>query len=442
MRLIIRKASFPPNGVLAALLAILALLFSTPLYAETHINGLRMWTAPDHTRLVFDLDGTVEHKLFTLSNPERVVIDLVDTAKVASIPTIEDGVPLTSIRQAMRNGNELRIVLDASQALRPKSFALKPYAEFGHRLVVDLYHKEKGSKVTASADVPTAKLRDIIVAIDAGHGGEDAGASGYRGAREKEVVLAIARKLEALIKKEPGMRPVMIRDGDYYISLRGRVEKARKHRADLFISIHADAFHNPKARGSSVYTLSERGASSEAARWLAESENNADLIGGVSLDGKDDLLASVLLDLSQTASLEASLDVADNILGGLKGIGHVHKRRVQAANFLVLKSPDIPSVLVETAFISNPEEERKLRNAKHQQQIATAMMRGVRHYFQRFPPPGTRLARRHVIERGDTLSAIAQRYKISANQLRKVNALRSDSLEIGDSLRIPHSSDS
>lgn len=442
MRQLTKKASFPLNGVLAALLAALALLLSTPVYAETHVNGLRMWPAPDHTRLVFDLDGPVEHKLFTLSNPERVVIDLTDTAKVASVPTIESGVPLTSIRQATRNGNELRIVLDASQALRPKSFALKPYGEFGHRLVVDLYHKEKESKVTASADVPAAKLRDIIVAIDAGHGGEDAGASGYRGTREKQVVLAIARKLEALIKKESGMRPVMIRDGDYYISLRGRIEKARKHRADLFISIHADAFHNPKARGSSVYTLSERGASSEAARWLAESENNADLIGGVSLDGKDDLLASVLLDLSQTASLEASLDVADNILGGLKGIGHVHKRRVQGANFLVLKSPDIPSVLVETAFISNPEEERKLRDSNHQQDIATAMLRGVRKYFERFPPPGTRLARRHVIESGDTLSAIAVRYKVSMNQLRKVNALRSDSLEIGDSLRIPRSSDS
>lgn len=401
-----------------------------------------MWPAPDHTRLVFDLDGPVEHKLFTLNNPERIVVDLSATEMTGVVPAIENGVPLKSIRHANRDGGDLRIVLDAKQALRPKSFALKPYGDHGHRLVIDLYHKKKEKKVTASVDKQSKKLRDIVVAIDAGHGGEDPGARGYRGTKEKKVVLEIARKLEALIKKEQGMRPVMIRDGDYYISLRGRIEKARKHRADLFISIHADAFHNPRAKGSSVYTLSQRGSTSEAARWLAESENNADLIGGVSLDGKDDLLASVLLDLSQTASLEASLDVADNILDGLKGVGHVHKRRVQAANFMVLKSPDIPSVLVETAFISNPKEERKLRDKNHQQRIANAMMRGVRQYFERFPPPGTRLARRHIIKRGDTLSAIAERYNVSTTSLRKVNSLHTDRLNIGDSLRIPHTSDS
>lgn len=442
MRHFSKKSPFRLNSAFAALLVGLSLLLSTPLYAGTQVEGLRMWPAPDHTRLVFDLDGPVEHKLFTLSNPERVVVDLARAKLTGNVPGIDKGVPLKSIRHARRDDKTLRIVLDATQPLRPKSFALKPYGDHGHRLVIDLYHKKKKKRVTASVNKPAKKLRDIVVAIDAGHGGEDPGARGYRGTQEKKVVLAIARKLEKLLKKEPGMRPVMIRDGDYYISLRGRIEKARKHRADLFVSIHADAFHNPKARGSSVYTLSQRGASSEAARWLAESENKADLIGGVSLDGKDDLLASVLLDLSQTASLEASIDVADNILTGLKGVGHVHKRRVQGANFLVLKSPDIPSVLVETAFISNPEEERKLRDRRHQQRIAYALMHGVRNYFERFPPPGTRLARRYTIKRGDTLSTIAQRYKVSTRALRKANSLRSDRLNIGDTLRIPRTSDS
>lgn len=280
-------------------------------------------------------------------------------------------------------------------------------------------------------------MRDVVIAIDAGHGGEDPGARGHRGTREKTVVLAIARRFKALVEKEPGMRPVMIRDGDYYISLRGRIKKARQKRADIFISIHADAFHNKKARGSSVYTLSPRGATSEAARWLAESENKADLIGGVSLDDKDDLLASVLLDLSQTASLEASLDVADHILGGLKRVGKVHKRRVQSASFMVLKSPDIPSVLVETAFISNPEEERKLRSKSYQQKLAQALMQGVRKYFHRFPPPGTHLARRHVIKTGDTLSAIAEQYQVPVHRLRNVNQLESDHVKVGEVLQIP-----
>jgi N-acetylmuramoyl-L-alanine amidase len=418
-------------------LVVLTMVFAPLLQAETHIQGLRMWPAPDNTRLVFDLDGPVQHSLFTLKNPDRIVVDLADTKLRNKLPELDKSAPIKGIRYATRNDSDLRIVLDASRPLRPKSFALKPYGEHGHRLVIDLQHKPGKKTVTAHVDKRPDKLRDIVVAIDAGHGGEDPGARGYRGTREKDVVLAIARRLKQLVAREPGMKPVMIRDGDYYISLRGRIERARKQQADIFISIHADAFHNPRARGSSVYTLSRRGATSEAARWLAESENKSDLIGGVRLDDKDDLLASVLLDLSQTASLEASLDVADNILGGLDKLGRLHKRRVQSANFLVLKSPDIPSVLVETAFISNPEEERKLRSPKHQQRIAHAMMNGIRGYFERFPPPGTRLARRHTIQRGDTLSEIAQRYNVSLNTLRKANGLRGDTLIIGKTLRIP-----
>ncbi|MDT8404891.1 N-acetylmuramoyl-L-alanine amidase [Sulfuriflexus sp.] len=425
------------------LLAIVLLLTAPVSWAgQVDVIGVRMWPAPDNTRLVFDLSGPIEHTLFSLKNPDRIVVDLQNSRLRGDLPAPEGkDNPIKSLRSGTRNQQDLRIVLDADQRLRPKSFVLKPYGDHGHRLVLDLEHDQQERVVAKSSRTPNAgnskKLRDVVIAIDAGHGGEDPGARGYRGTQEKRVVLAVARKLEALVKREPGMRAVMIRDGDYFIRLRDRINKARQARADIFISIHADAFHNPKASGSSVYTLSRRGATSEAARFLAVSENNSDRIGGVRLDDKDDLLASVLLDLSQTASLEASMDVASNILGGLKQLGKTHKRSVQSANFLVLKSPDIPSVLVETAFISNPEEERKLRTAAYQQHLAGAMMKGIRNYFERFPPPGTRLARRHTIQRGETLSGIAERYQVNMQALRATNKLNTDRIHVGQTLRIP-----
>lgn len=425
------------------LLAIVLLLTASVSWAgQVDVIGVRMWPAPDNTRLVFDLSGPIEHTLFSLKNPDRIVVDLQNSRLRGDLPAPEGkDNPIKSLRSGTRNQQDLRIVLDADQRLRPKSFVLKPYGDHGHRLVLDLQHDQQERVVAKSSRTPNAgnseKLRDVVIAIDAGHGGEDPGARGYRGTQEKRVVLAVARKLEALVKSEPGMRAVMIRDGDYFIRLRDRINKARQARADIFISIHADAFHNPKASGSSVYTLSRSGATSEAARFLAVSENNSDRIGGVRLDDKDDLLASVLLDLSQTASLEASMDVASNILGGLKQLGKTHKRSVQSANFLVLKSPDIPSVLVETAFISNPEEERKLRTAAYQQHLARAMMKGIRNYFERFPPPGTRLARRHTIQRGETLSGIAERYQVNMQALRATNKLDTDRIHVGQTLRIP-----
>ena len=286
--------------------------------------------------------------------------------------------------------------------------------------------------------VQATDLSGVHVVIDAGHGGKDPGAVGRRGTREKTVVLDIARKLAALIKKEPGMRPVMIREGDYYIGLRQRINKARKHNADLFISIHADAFRDRRARGSSVFVLSNRGASSEMARWLAAKENAADLAGGVSIDDKDDVLASVLLDLSQSASREASHEVASNMLDELKRVGKTHKSTVQSAGFMVLKSPDIPSILVETAFISNPTEETNLRSSKYQEKLAKAMLNGIRDYFDNNPPPGTlRVARKHTIKSGDTLSEIAAAYQVSLSSLRGFNSLKSDRLRVGDTLRIP-----
>jgi len=281
--------------------------------------------------------------------------------------------------------------------------------------------------------------------VDAGHGGEDPGASGSRfRTKEKNVTLQIARRLKRLIDAQPGMRAVLTRSGDYYIGLRKRMALARKHRADLFVSIHADAFRDKRVRGSSVYVLSKRGASSEAARWLAESENSADLVGGVSLDDKDDVLASVLLDLSQSATQHASLSAASEVYGQLRQVGKVHGRRVQQAGFMVLKSPDVPSMLVETGFISNPKEERNMRDPKHQERMARAIMAGVKKFFAKAPPPGTLLAERnktnteHVIARGDTLSEIADRYQVSMATLRRENRIRSDNhIRIGQVLVIP-----
>lgn len=420
------------------LIAVLCCLWAGSLFAQGEVLGVRMWQAPDNTRLVFDLSGAIEHTLFTLHNPERIVIDLEKAKVKGKLPKLDfANTAIKRVRTAARGAANMRMVLDLKAPVQPKSFSLKPYENYGHRLVIDLHHKTGQSEPTAKV-VSSDRTRDVIIAIDAGHGGEDPGARGYRGTREKDVVLSIARRLAKLIRDEKGMRPVLIRNGDYYISLRDRMRMARRERADLFISIHADAFHDKRANGASVYTLSRRGASSEAARWLAESENAADLIGGVSLDDKDDLLASVLLDLSQSASMEASLDVADNVLKGLQRVGHVHKKRVQQAGFVVLKSPDIPSVLVETAFISNPGEEQNLRDKRYQWQLASAIRDGLVNYFSKNPPAGTNMVRRHVIQSGDTLSALAERYQVSSGQIKQVNKLLDSRLRIGQVLRIPH----
>ena len=425
------------------LLLLLALVTALPASAAK-VEGVRLWAGPEQNRLVFDLDGPVDHKLFVLHSPERVVLDIKDSRLLHNLGRLDLSKSFVRrVRSAMHNG-DLRVVLDMRGKVRPKSFLLKPTQKYGHRLVIDL-QEPRSKKVVTRRSVPatSGRARDVIIAIDAGHGGEDPGASGRHGTREKDVVLAIARKLEKLIRAERGMRPVMIRSGDYYVSLRKRMQKAREQKADLFISIHADAFRDGRARGASVWVLSQKGASSEAGRWLAESENGADLIGGVSLDDKDDLLASVLLDLSQNATIAASLDMGDLMLGELRRITKVHKRRVEQAGFVVLKSPDIPSILVETGFISNVHEERNLRDPRYQQKLARAMLRGVKHYFANNAPPGTLLAlkssgeKKHVIRPGDTLSGIAQKYRVSQKYLRTANNLSSDRLRVGQTLRIP-----
>ena len=408
--------------------------------AQVEVQSVRMWPAPDHTRVVFDVSAPVEHSLFSLSDPERVVVDLRNARFETAVPSPEGGDKfLDRIRSAPRNHGDMRVVFDLKRAAQPKSFLLKPNSKYGHRLVIDL-RAEDGDAHSAvkRARAGPAKLRDVVIAIDAGHGGEDPGAIGHQGTFEKNVTLAVAQELEALINRERGMRPVMIRRGDYYIGLRERTAIAREHRADLLVSIHADAFRDRRARGSSVYVVSRNGASSEAARWLAEQENRADLVGGVSLDDKDELLASVLLDLSQTATLSASVDVADKVLEELKSLGRLRSRRVERAGFVVLKSPDIPSILVETGFITNAQEERKLRTARHRKALARAVLKGIRRYFDRNAPPGSLLAtREHVITRGETLSGIAQRYRISLDSLRTLNGINGEHIVEGQTLRIP-----
>jgi N-acetylmuramoyl-L-alanine amidase len=446
-----------------------SLLLAAPL----EVQRIRLWAGPDRTRVVFDTSGPVGYQETSQHDPERLVIDVPHASAGAGLSGEQKGKGLvTGISTARGSKDAVRIVLELRGPVRPRSFILKPAGHYGHRLVFDLYAATSappgkagstsaaapGSKAAGKRRLPlTAKAnatherrpkksltrnalppRDLVIAIDAGHGGEDTGAIGRDGTYEKNVTLAIARRLAALVEKTPAMRPVMIRTGDYYIGLRQRINKAREQKADLFVSIHADSFRDARVQGSSVFVLSNRGASSEMARWLAEKENASDLAGGVSLDDKDDKLAEVLLDLSQNATIEASINVADNMLSELEQVGKTHRSHVQQAGFVVLKSPDIPSVLVETAFISNPVEERKLRDGRHQEALAVAMLRGIDKYFMNHPPPGTRLAaRKHVIQRGDTLGIIAQEYDVSTATLKDYNDLKSDLLRVGDTLRIP-----
>ena len=429
---------------------LLALIVANSVVLAAEVSGVRVWTAPDHTRLVFDTTAPVEHKVFTLDKPDRLVIDIASAA-IADGFNVGDDVSdkhLTGLRHAQQPDGALRVVLDLKQTVRPKTFVLKPNASYGHRLVVDLYPVEATrTPRVAKSTTDIERARDVVVAVDAGHGGEDPGAAGKRyRTDEKLITLEIARRVKRLIDQQPGMRAVLTRDGDYYVGLRKRMALARDQRADLFVSIHADAFRDKRVRGSSVYVLSRRGASSEAARWLAEKENASDLVGGVSLEDKDPVLASVLLALSQSATQHASLSAAGRVYNELGRVGKVHGRRVQQAGFLVLKSPDIPSMLVETGFISNPDEERNLRDPGYQERLAKAIMRGVQDFFEEAPPPGTLLAERkktpirHTIARGDTLSEIADRYQVSVALLRRTNDIRSDNLiRIGQVLVIPDS---
>lgn len=415
--------------------------------AATEVEDIRVWSENGRTRVVLDLSEPSKHTIFTLRGPDRLVVDLSNgrlAQKFKKVPSAAGAV--RAIRTGLRANGQLRVVLDLRESVRSRSFAAGPNERYGDRLVIDLY-REGGPQAVKRASENYNVGRDIVVAVDPGHGGHDPGAIGPSRTREKDVALAVSRLLAKRIDQEPGMAAVLVREGDYFVDHRGRMEKARKANADLFVSIHADAVDDKRAKGSSVYALSLKGASDEAAHRLAQRENAASRVGGVALAGKDKALVEVLLDLSQSAAIGVSLDVGDSVMAQLSMVGDVHRRKVQQAGFLVLKSPDVPSILVELAYISNPTEEKKLNNRAHQARLADAILGGVRNYFYENPPPDSRVAMelkrkpsrqvRHVIERGDTLSEIAARYKVSMSAIRSVNKINGNRIRVGQTLTIP-----
>jgi N-acetylmuramoyl-L-alanine amidase len=442
--------SLDRHAALLRLVVALLLLPALPhaAFAANALTAARVWPAQEYTRITLESAMPIRHTLLSVKNPERLVLDLEDVALEPTINELASKVGagdpyIKSVRIARNKPNVVRVVLDLRAEVLPQIFLLKPVGEYGHRLVLDIYplvppdpllalidkpeiamFADRAGPVAAPAaavavpppapatpagrtELPAADVKPpaqpeetkrarkaeepvvsrlVTVVIDAGHGGEDPGAKGRHGSHEKNVTLAIARKLKAKIDEQPNMRAVLTRDGDYFIPLFQRVEKARKVNADLFVSVHADAFVKPDARGSSVFALSERGATSAAARWLAKKENDADLIGGINIDVKDHVLKQVLLDLSQTATINDSLKLARAVLGELGVVNTLHKAQVEQAGFAVLKAPDIPSILVETAFISNPDEEARLNDEAYQDRMADAVMSGIKRYFAKNPP--------------------------------------------------------
>lgn len=407
-----RAAGFSRREFLQGSSAVLTLLV-TPLAragAAPSLLGVRVWPAADYTRVTLEYQAELSQPLnfshLMLKDPDRVVLDLEGVefnSVLQSLPgkILENDPQIKLIRAGRFKPGVVRLVIELKGEVKPQLFSLKPVGDYGHRLVLDLYPAEppdpllalfekhgKGDPFAQPDARPVAPdiARLVTVVIDPGHGGEDPGAVGRGGSLEKDVTLEIARRLKAKIDGTPNMRALLTRDGDYFIPLQQRVAKARRVKADLFVSVHADAFVKPTARGSSVFVLSENGASSTAARWLADRENAADLIGGVNLGVKDPHLARTLLDLSQTATLNDSLKLGKAVLGEIGGINTLHKGHVEQAGFAVLKAPDIPSILVETAFISNPEEEKRLTDDGYQDRMAEALLTGMKRYFAQNPP--------------------------------------------------------
>jgi len=476
---------------------VVAILAAMPLYAAqaAELKGARVWAGPEYTRVVLDASGPLR---YTISQKDgQVVVDLPGSRTTSSFSSPSAQGLYRGMSHA-RIGDGMQLTAKVAPASRLKSFVLKPASGTDYRLVLDLYPASASVATAAPAEAAPAPVaqapaavpsysnpthsrrvaaeqaaamlngqRQVVVAIDAGHGGKDQGAHGPGGTLEKNVTLAVARDLAAQINRQPGMKAVLTRDSDFYIPLKQRYQIAREHNADLFVSIHADAFTSDDARGSSVWVLSPRGKTSEAARWLADRENRADLIGGTTLDDKDDSLAKVLLDLQQGWAMQASDVVAGNVLKALAQLGPTHRGYVERANFVVLRSPDVPSILVETAFISNPAEERRLRDPAHQKKLAEAVMGGVRNYFESTPPPGTwfaaEAARRngvqlasssdsgagkavatgtpardvHKVGRGESLSSIARQYGVSVGALKNANQINSNTVRAGTTLTIP-----
>ena len=451
------------GGVCALALLVAATLEAAPP-DRLQVESIAISEQGMGTRVELRLSRTATYHLFTLTGPHRVVLDIATAALGRSaLPLPAAAGAIREVRVAHRPNGTLRIVFDVADAMLP-SATLAPDGGVP-QLAVELRPATWLAAAPAvespqpAVAVPALgeSRRNIVVVVDAGHGGHDPGAHGPSGTREKDITLAVSHRLVDLLNDAPGMRGVLTRSDDRFLGLRERMERARSVSADLFISIHADAAFNRSAQGSTLYVLSEKAASDEASRRLAARENAA-LIGGVDLGGRDPVLASVLMDLSQNASISSSIAVGDAILGQMGGLGRLHRRSVQQAPFMVLKSPDVPSVLLETAYISNPADEKNLRSPDHQQMLALAVFEGIRSYFTTNPPgkpisraPITVAAaavppramtaatavRRHVVRRGDTLSGVASRYRVSLSSLRAANSLRSDLVRVGQRLRIP-----
>ncbi len=433
-----------------------ALTLFVPFVYGADVEDLRMWRAPDHTRLVFDLSESVRYNLFTLDSPDRVVIDIENSTTSNQFNGLDfTGSPIESIRSGAREGDTLRIVLDLNAEVRPSSFSLAPNSEFGNRLVVDLYDLApapgSSSRVPVSAPAVSDEKRDIVVAISAGHGGEDPGAISSDGRiKEKNITLAISKALYNRLSSAPGYSPVMIREGDYYVELKKRPEIARQRRADLFVAIHADWYRNSRARGATIYALSGDRADRENSARVAEKENSSDLLGGVSgdltLGNLADDVALTLVSLQMAWSMEQSLIAGTRILESLDGITQIRRDKVQQASLQVLNSPDIPSILIETGYLTNPEEARRLNTSGFQERMAGALAQGIMNYFYDAPPEGTLLAWQkengivpgsYAVKRGDSLSVIAQRFGVSTSDLKTVNQLNTDTIHIGQVLTIP-----
>ncbi|MCV2886597.1 N-acetylmuramoyl-L-alanine amidase [Aestuariibacter sp. AA17] len=417
-------------------------------FAKNAIEGVRIWPSPSNTRVVFDLSESPDYSYFTLTNPHRLVIDLANTKEKFSIASLnENSDVIKKIRTSTpKNRGSTRVVLELSHRLTPEIFALPPTPPYKNRLVVDLAHSESASAPTKSVE-SNNENRDIIIAIDAGHGGEDPGSIGRGGTYEKNITLSVSKKLADLINAEKGMKAVLTRSGDYYVSPNQRPEIARKHRADLFVSIHADAFTTPQPNGASVWVLSMGRANTELGRWMERTERHSELLGGAAEVIKDTAneryLALALLDMSMDRSIAASYDVSKKVISELKQVTKMHKRTPQAASLAVLTSPDIPSILVETGFISNPKEEKNLNWAAFRQRLADRIFNAVKRYFENSPPDGTLWAsmksknRTHRVQSGESLSLLAQRYNVRVSQIKEANNLRSDVVRIGQVLTIP-----
>ena len=447
---------------LTLVLAVATLLVSSAVSAAS-VEEVRVWRAPDHTRLVFDLSDEVEYKLFTLSNPARVVIDIESSSLDGDLSRLDfDESPISGMRSAIRDGHTLRMVIDLGAEVEPRSFTLAPNSEQGDRLVVDLYDQSPASNASQNASTVSSNSisaprsdgrRNIIVAISAGHGGEDPGGIGYDGKlKEKNITLKIARALFDQLERMPGYTPIMVRDGDYYVELQRRSEIAREERADLFVAVHTDWYRTSRANGLTIYALSGDRADRENSRRVAQKENNADLLGGVGgdldLSSWDDDVALTLVSLQMAWSMEQSLIAGTRILESLDGVTRLRRDKVQQASLEVLKSPDIPSMLIETGYLTNPDEARRLNTSAFQQKLARGIAQGVMSYFYDAPPEGTLVAWQksngivpspgvYTVKRGDSLSVIAQRYKVTLAELKSANSISSNTIHVGQELAIP-----